>query len=214
MIDPVLIAAGFTADIYAIDEGRVLRRYRDGGDTSGEAALMRHLHDLGYPVPRVHEAAGPDLVLDRLHGPTLADAVISGGTELRSAARVLVGLLRRLHALPARHGTDPDRILHLDLHLFNVMLTQGGPMVIDWCNASEGPPGLDLAMTAVIIAETATDPASEHAELARDLLAAYLVEAGPLVCLSGAVELRSAQGPLGPARMAEVEGLIRAMVAG
>jgi uncharacterized membrane-anchored protein len=46
-------------------------------------------------------------------------------------------------------------VLHLDLHPDNVMLTPDGPKVIDWSNAEEGAPGLDWAMSAVILAQVA-----------------------------------------------------------
>lgn len=68
----------------------------------------------------------------------------------------LARLLRQLHGLPARgSGTLEARILHLDLHPENVMLTADGPVVIDWSNAEEGPPGLDWAMSALILAQAA-----------------------------------------------------------
>jgi aminoglycoside phosphotransferase (APT) family kinase protein len=205
------IASGRDADVYALDGDRVLRRYRSGGDVSAEAAVMTHLHRLGYPVPRVHHAAGPDLVLDRLAGPTLAQAGVAGRTDARSAARILLHLLDRLHALPARRSAAPgDRILHLDLHPENVVLTPSGPVVIDWRNASEGRPGLDVAMSAVIVGEVAVDSGAPLCRLARELLDAYLARTGPLPLLDQAVDLRRTLGPPGDGRLAAAE-LIRAL---
>nr|WP_312870502.1 phosphotransferase [Streptomyces himalayensis] len=40
------------------------------------------------------------------------------------------------------------RVLHLDLHPENVLLTQRGPVVIDWANSEEGHPDLDWGMPA------------------------------------------------------------------
>lgn len=203
------LASGRTADLYALDGGRVLRRYRSGGDVRAEAAVMRHLHALGYPVPRVHHADGPDLVLDRLSGPTLAEAFVTGVTDVRSAARVLADLHVRLHALPAVRSADPDaRILHLDLHPENVILTAAGPVVIDWANATEGSPELDTAMTAIILAEVATDPASPLSVPAAGLLAAYLAETGPLALMDRAAALRAELGPLDAGRLAEAAALV------
>ncbi|WP_225853644.1 phosphotransferase family protein [Micromonospora sp. AMSO31t] len=108
------LASGRTADVYALDGGRVLRRYRSGGDVRAEAEVMRHLHAVGYPVPRVHHADGPDLVLDRLAGRTLFEAIAAGEVTPRSGAGLLADLHARLHALPAPRSTDPAvRLLHL-----------------------------------------------------------------------------------------------------
>ncbi|TDC60005.1 phosphotransferase, partial [Streptomyces hainanensis] len=151
-----LLGSGRTADVFILDERRVLRRYRDGRDASGEAAVMTHLAALGYPVPALHAGAPTpaDLILDRLAGPTLFDSLLAGDTSVAAGGRVLTDLLRRLHALPPRLAAHPDdRILHLDLHPENVLLTPEGPVVIDWNDSVEGPPGYDLAVSAMILAE-------------------------------------------------------------
>jgi aminoglycoside phosphotransferase (APT) family kinase protein len=44
-----------------------------------------------------------------------------------------------------------DRVVHLDLHLGNVVLAETGPVVIDWSNGAAGPPGADVAMAALIM---------------------------------------------------------------
>jgi aminoglycoside phosphotransferase (APT) family kinase protein len=153
-----LIGRGRDADVYALDESRVLRRYRRGGPTELEARLMTHLAGCRYPVPRVHEASGDDMVLERLTGPTMLEVLARRPWRVTSLGRVLGGLHDRLHALPApawlprRFATaDDDRILHLDLHPGNVMLTRRGPVVIDWRNARAGDPAADVAMSLVTI---------------------------------------------------------------
>lgn len=196
--------------MYALDGARVLRRYRTGRDVRAEAEVMRHLCARGYPVPKVHHADGADLVLDRLSGPTLAEALVASVIDVRSAAHVLADLHARLHALPAARPAGPEtRILHLDLHPENVILTTAGPMVIDWANATEGPPELDIAMTAVILAEVATDRASPLSELAAELLTAYLVEVGPVRLVERAASVRAGLGPLDAGRLAEATALVR-----
>jgi Phosphotransferase enzyme family len=47
--------------------------------------------------------------------------------------------------------------VHLDLHPGNVMLTAGGPVVIDWTNAAAGPAGADVAMAGLIMASSDVD---------------------------------------------------------
>jgi aminoglycoside phosphotransferase (APT) family kinase protein len=152
-----LLGSGRSADVYEIDEAWVLRRDRAGwGDATAEAAVMQHLRSHGYPVPGVRAATRGDLVMERLSGPTMLEAFGQGLLSAQEAGLTLARLLRKLHAVPARLSADPAvRVLHLDLHPDNVMLTPDGPKVIDWSNAEEGPPGLDWAMSAVILAQVA-----------------------------------------------------------
>jgi hypothetical protein len=66
-----LIAAGRASEIFDLGDGRVLRRFRAGGDPEREALVMRHARANGYPVPRVLEVAADSLVLERIDGPTM-----------------------------------------------------------------------------------------------------------------------------------------------
>lgn len=196
--------------MYALDAHRALRRYRAGGDVRPEAEVMAYLRGHGYPVPEVFRAEGPELVLTRLTGPTLTAAFLAGTVDVRWVARVLADLHRRLHALPARRSADPaDRILHLDLHPENVVLTADGPVVIDWRNAAEGPPALDRAVSAVIMAESAVDPASPLAGPARVALPAYLAESGPPTMLDEAAALRGRGGTVDAETLRRAVALIR-----
>ncbi|MYV51356.1 phosphotransferase [Streptomyces sp. SID3212] len=178
-----LLGTGRSADVYAYGEGWVLRRYRVGLDAGPEAVVMGHLREHGYPVPRVRPPRPEvprELVMERLSGPTMLETLAHGGTTPEAAGAQLAGLLRRLHAVPARVGARPgDRVLHLDLHPDNVMLTPGGPVVIDWSNTEEGAPGLDLAMSALILAQVAVSDAP-LADGAGAGLVALLRAAGPV----------------------------------
>ncbi|MBF8192850.1 phosphotransferase [Nonomuraea sp. K274] len=179
-----LLGKGRSADVYALDDERVLRRYRLPLDARRESAVMEYVAQHGFPVPRVHPAERPatDLVMERLTGPTMLRALIDGEITIEEAGRTLGRLLRRLHEIPARLSADPaDRILHLDLHPDNVLLTPRGPVVIDWCNTEEGPPALDHALSAVILAQEAVHPENELAAPARSVLAALLAELGDTV---------------------------------
>ena len=83
------------------------------------------------------------------------------------------------------------------------MLTPRGPVLIDWCNAAEGPPDFDLAVTAVILAQVAVGRADLAAPAAA-LLAAFLRYAGgdPLSDLDRAVALRGANPTMTPEEVA------------
>ncbi|WP_327743743.1 aminoglycoside phosphotransferase family protein [Streptomyces europaeiscabiei] len=233
----------------------VLRRYRDGwGDAVAEAEVMEHVRAHGYPVPRVRSATGAEMVLERLSGPTMLEAVATGLLDPAQVGATLARLLHALHALPPRnqaictprgqdisvprsqdvspprdqdislpgsqdvsppcdhppgHSLSPTaaaspptrrassaaptpRVLHLDLHPENVILTTHGPQVIDWSNAEEGPPGLDWGISAMILAQVAVDTADFRTEMARTMLVSLL-----------------AHQPDGPSALTE-EGLVEA----
>jgi aminoglycoside phosphotransferase (APT) family kinase protein len=159
-----LIGSGCAANVYALDAERVLRRYRTPYSCAAEAALMRYLRAAGYPVPEVLGADGPDLVMERLYGRAMLADMAARPWRAWRHARTLAVLHDRLHDIPAPPGLPHplgrgERILHLDLHPGNVMLTADGPVVIDWTNASAGPPGADVAMAYLIISTADVDAA-------------------------------------------------------
>ncbi|MGC4943078.1 phosphotransferase [Kribbella sp. DT2] len=168
-------ASGRDADVYSIDDEWVLRRYRDGHPVRDEAEFMRWVGNHGYPVPAIGRVDGPDMVIQRLSGPTLADAVIAGDLGPVELGEMHADLHRRLHAIPAPSGAAGQVVMHGDLHPYNVMLTADGPVVIDWRNAEQGPAEFDIAMTAIIFAQVVLDPAfAELSELLREALNSYL----------------------------------------
>ena len=73
-----LLARGRDSDVFAYSDGLVLRRYRDGRSAEGEGAVLLAVAELGFPVPVVHDATGPDIVMERVEGPTLAEAMVGG----------------------------------------------------------------------------------------------------------------------------------------
>lgn len=193
------IASGRDADVYAIDADRVLRRYRNGGDVAAEATAMAYVAGFAFPVPVVYEARGADLVMERLTGPTMLSAMMAGELDLAEAGTLLADLHRQLHEVPARLSTDPvRRVLHLDLHPDNVILSTRGPVVIDWRNATEGLPDLDVALSAVIIAQVGVDDTNPMAALCKALLTAFLRAAGgePMSALGEATAIRRADSAL------------------
>ena len=152
-----LIGRGRDCDVFEAGPGRVLRRNRDGRSTEVEALTMRHCAAHGYPVPDVFDADGPDIVMQRLDGPTMLGDMSARPWTVPAKARQLAELIDRLgrvplpdHELPAavddRDGRG-ETLVHLDLHPDNVILTADGPIVIDWSNAAVGTAGLDAANT-------------------------------------------------------------------
>lgn len=199
-----LLASGALADVWSLDEERVLRRYREGRDASREAHLLRHVVSHGFPAPRVLQAAGPDMLMERLHGPTLLQALTADEVTIPDAAHTMADLHTRLHAIPAPGAAasgSTDVVVHLDLHPANVILTEAhGPMVVGWGNVRAGSAALDIAVTALILAEVAVDAGGLYSRAARAVLASFLAAAGtdPREALDEAASFRAADPTLVP----------------
>jgi tRNA A-37 threonylcarbamoyl transferase component Bud32 len=158
-----LIARGRAVDVFDLGEGRVLQRRRDGGDATREARAMLHLKEHGYPVPQVFGTDGSDLVLERVDGGSLFGELVHEPAQFPRYGRLLGELHERLHRLPAPAWlramgdgpvpTDTDRaavIVHRDLHPQSVILSERGPVVIDWTHVSAGTASVDAAITVVL----------------------------------------------------------------
>ena len=76
------------------------------------------------------------LVLELVDGPTMLADLGRRPWRLARHARTLAELHARLHKVPY----EGERLLHLDLHPDNVLLSARGPVVIDWTNARAGDP--------------------------------------------------------------------------
>ena len=59
-----LIASGRSANVYALDDRRVLRRDTRGFDVTPHAELLRHLAAHGLAVPAVFDVDGSDLIME------------------------------------------------------------------------------------------------------------------------------------------------------
>jgi streptomycin 6-kinase len=151
-----LIAAGRASEIFDLGDGRVLRRFKAGGNPEREAMVMRHARKHGFPVPEVLEVGDDSLVLEHIAGRTMLEVVFRRPWTLRRNISILAALHERLHRIAAPPGlpaaADGEALLHLDLHPENVILSPSGPVLVDWTNARRGEPALDVAMTWVIAA--------------------------------------------------------------
>lgn len=151
-----LVGTGRTADVYEHGASQVLRQYRKPRDTEREVAAMEHARAHGYPAPAARALSDTEIVMDRLDGPTMLDDLGRRPWRVDRYAEMLAALHSRLHAieapgwLPAPVG-EGRSLLHLDLHPDNVILTSGGPSVIDWPNAARGPGGADVIHTWLVI---------------------------------------------------------------
>ncbi len=153
-----LLAKGRDCDVYDRGDGTVLRRSRKAYDQTPEARVLRYAADQGYPVPKVHllEDEGRDLVMEKIEGPTMAQALERRPWKAKTMGRLLARLHTDLHALPAPDWLpalpEGDALLHFDLHPQNVILAPDGPVVIDWTNTCRGRPGVDVARAWALMA--------------------------------------------------------------
>ncbi len=120
---------------------------------------MEYARQHGYPVPAVDELSddGTNLVMERLDGSSMVAVLDKKPWTLKRQGAVLADLHQRLHQIPAPDWLRAapcgagDRLIHLDLHPLNVMLTSKGPVVIDWPNAARGDGYTDIALTWVLV---------------------------------------------------------------
>jgi aminoglycoside phosphotransferase (APT) family kinase protein len=155
------LAAGRNANVYDLGGGRILRRYHDRSRSAeGEAKVISWAGEHGVPVPEVFDAVGPDIVMEKVEGPTMLADVARHPWRLFRHAASLARLHQQVHAAPGLDGLrapfgDGGVLLHMDLHPDNVLLSPRGPVVIDWEGAGCGPPEADLAICWVLTALSA-----------------------------------------------------------
>jgi aminoglycoside phosphotransferase (APT) family kinase protein len=135
----------------------VLRRAKSGRIIEAEARTIAYARERGYPVPEIHDvrAGGTEIVMERIDGPMMLDAMLRRPWLMGRYARQLADLHDQLHRIPAPDWLpavdDGDRLVHLDLHPMNVLLAASGPIVIDWTNAARGDALTDVAATVVLL---------------------------------------------------------------
>ena len=95
---------------------------------------------LGQLHARMHGVARPQLASIRSY----LQHDLERARDLPPALRAAVAA--RLQRLP-----DGDAICHGDFHPDNVILTPGGPVIIDWMTAGHGNPDADVARTVLML---------------------------------------------------------------
>ena len=183
------IAEGREAEMFAWDEGTILRLLRDAGSQGRlqrEALAMEAARSSGVRVPAVHDLTTvngrPGMVMERIDGPDLLALVARGPWKMFWAARVLGEAQAQLHAARGSSGlpelrvvlrrhiesanlpdhltrfamqrlaglTDGKSLCHGDFHPGNIIVSEGGPVVIDWTGATHGDPDADVARTLLM----------------------------------------------------------------
>jgi hypothetical protein len=172
---------------------RVGRRARMRAELAAAATAAKVL-----PVPAVLDRAetGDDLavLLERRPGRPVAEVVRRDPGVARAAGAACAAVHRVLAEVAAPAGVPAigdapaelarlprPRLLHLDLHPFNLLAADDGTLtgVLDWANAAAGHPDLDRARTwAVLTLDPAAAPL--RAEPGFAVLADTWIEAGDL----------------------------------
>lgn len=218
-----LLAQGRDCDIFDYGDGTVLRRSRKAYDQTQEARVLAHVAEHGYPVPKVHELLddGRDLVMEKVAGPTMLQAIERRPWKVASFGRQLAELHIALHAIPPLDGLpalhEGEALVHLDLHPQNVILSPDGPVVIDWTNASRGLPGHDTARVWALMATADANVGRPLrlvlAQVRRRLVNAFVDAAGRAeakACLPYAVELTLLDPNICDAEKARMQALVTA----
>jgi aminoglycoside phosphotransferase (APT) family kinase protein len=168
-----LIDRGRDAAVYEAGPGLVWRCYNDPSrDATPEADLIAFLNAEDFPCPKVFDVVGSAMLLERVAGPSLAQSFAQRPPlQYGEVIDVIVDLHDLLHAVTAPTWLRPvidgeKHIVHLDIHLHNVVLGSGGPVLIDWSYAGLGPAAADLAQTWLLLA-SAPDPIGDHLTLGR-----------------------------------------------
>jgi aminoglycoside phosphotransferase (APT) family kinase protein len=145
-----------------------------------EAAAMRTARAGGVPTPEILATGSVDdrpvMVTSFVPGHLASEALFATPADAGTLGTALGEVLGRLHLQPAPDFGRPagawldlagdaitplrpvlaalpvqDRLLHLDYHLLNVMVAGATVTgVIDWENATAGPPHADLARSMAI----------------------------------------------------------------
>jgi len=117
------IALGRTAEVYAWEEGQVLKLFQDWFSADGvqyEARIARAVHAAGLPVPAVGEVVEIEgrlgLIYERVDGVSMGEILAAKPWMLPRFARLLAELHADMHAssiapdLPSQHQRLEDKI--------------------------------------------------------------------------------------------------------
>src|SRR5439155_5866432 len=91
-----------------------------------------------------------------IDGTMMMDVMVKQPWTMARYASMLADLHDSLHEIRAPSWMPQlpdggDRLVHLDLHPMNVMLSARGPVVIDWTGASRGEALTDSCLTYVLL---------------------------------------------------------------
>jgi aminoglycoside phosphotransferase (APT) family kinase protein len=149
-VGDLVVVAGCVGLVYTRVEGQPLW----AAMTAQPWRWLAFAHLLADLHARIHTTGWvPGVPLQRERLRTRISAATGLSEPSRQAA------LAALAALP-----DGDRLCHGDFHPGNVIRTSGGPIVIDWIDATLGNPLADVARTTILIEGVRASPGRSRLE--------------------------------------------------
>ncbi|MFQ5870439.1 MAG: aminoglycoside phosphotransferase family protein [Candidatus Zixiibacteriota bacterium] len=122
------VALGRTAEVYAWEEGHILKLFRKWFPLDGveyEAQIARVVHEAGLPVPAVGEIVEIEgrhgLVYERVIGALMFETMVSRPWTIFRSARLLAELQADMHmidavqGLPSQHQRLREKILAAEM---------------------------------------------------------------------------------------------------
>jgi uncharacterized protein (TIGR02172 family) len=122
---------------------------------------LGYAHQLAELQVEMHSRSVPELPDQRER----LKRKITGTEKLPEEVRIAA--LRALEGIP-----EDDKLCHGDFHPGNILLSQQGPVIIDWIDASRGSPTLDVARSTLLfggIRLPADFPGAENLNLVLDM---------------------------------------------
>jgi len=157
-----LIGRGRTADVYEIDDNKILKLYRENFPkraVQSEYDISKYIQDHLSIVPRVFELIEHQgkngIIFEKIEGITLLEYLISKPSRIFKVAKQIAKLHAEIHNLEFKKMLDKlpadNKLCHRDFHPDNVMRSEKGLIVIDWMTATSGSPAGDVARTYYIL---------------------------------------------------------------
>ena len=153
-----LIGRGKSTEVRSYGEHAIRISVR-GDDLSHEANAMAHVGEHGFPAPKlISQPDSSSIVMERLSGPTMLQAITAKPWLLPKHAKSLAALHHQLGSIAAPNSwtqvSAGSGVCHLDMHPDNVKVTRNGLVVIDWSRAARGDAAFDAALTYVTLRTT------------------------------------------------------------
>jgi tRNA A-37 threonylcarbamoyl transferase component Bud32 len=190
-----LIGKGRTADVFSLDNGQILKLYKNwmpASEVEKEFQVTLCAYNAGVSVPQPYEFIQQEdrfgIVSQRIYGTSLLQELQSNPQNVAGIARQLADLHVMINQTPAPiglpgqfdqiihkiHRTDAlsdtekaqiithlhtlpqgDCLCHGDFHPDNVLITEKGPVIIDWLTGTRGSAAGDFFRTIMIISTSA-----------------------------------------------------------
>ncbi len=182
------LGEGREAEVFAWEDGRILRLLRDPGaveQNQTQASALRAIKEAGGPSPAVYGIVTvdgrPGLIMERIRGPSLLARLAARPWTVRAAARMMADLHLRVHAIaaPAEIVSVHDR-LEAQMHSKRVPtdLSEAGLELLELlpagdrvCHGDFHPDNIMVSDAgAIVIDWTNLANGDPHADVARTLV--------------------------------------------